>query len=117
MIPESKDTLVALIFYKIIIGEAHKDAEVWYEGSYAIILFPNARLESQRVSEMLFELGKESVQRKFFGREIADTPGEVVVDSTGMENDIEIPLTEMFSAVSIKPMSVATSALPTFAVI
>ena len=97
VMPDNKDTLLALIFYKILMGEAHKDAEVWYEGSYAKILFPNARLESQRVSETLCELGKESVQRKFFGRyigEIAETSGEVVVDSTGMENEIEIPLTE-----------------------
>ena len=58
---------------------------------------PNADLSSQRVSELLAKLGNENVQRAFFRTYIADvssTKGEVVIDSTGLENEIDIPLTE-----------------------
>ena len=83
--------------YKIIDGGASKNAEIWHQGNYSKILFPNATLESQRISELLVKLGNENVQRKFFKRyikEVAEVSGDIVIDSTGMENEIDIPLTE-----------------------
>ena len=97
ILPEHQDSLYALMFYKIINGGAGRNAEIWHQGNYSRILFQNAKLESQRVSELLAKLGNENVQRKFFKQyigEMTDIAGEVVVDSTGLENDIDIPLTE-----------------------
>ena len=97
ILPEHQDSLNALMFYRIINGGASKNAETWHQGNYSSILFPKAKLESQRVSELLAKLGNENIQRKFFKQyiaEIADINGEVVIDSTGLENDIDIPLTE-----------------------
>jgi transposase len=97
VLPEHQDSLNAMLCYKIIEGGASKNAEIWHQGNYSKILFPKAKLESQRISELLAKLGNENVQRKFFKhyiKEIADVSGEVVIDSTGMENEIDIPLTE-----------------------
>jgi len=97
ILPEEQDTLKALIFYKIIIGEANRHASTWLDGSYAKILFPNASLESQRISEFLSRLGDEKIQKKFFKtylEEIAEVSNDVVIDSTGLPNEIDVPLTE-----------------------
>jgi len=97
ILPEHQDSFNALLCYKIIEGGASKNADIWHQGNYSKILFPNATLESQRLSELLAKLGNENVQRKFFCRyikEVANVSGEVVIDSTGMENEIDIPLTE-----------------------
>jgi len=97
ILPEHQDSLNALLCYQIIEGGAGKNAGIWHQGNYSKVLFPDARLESQRISELLAKLGKENVQRKFFKRYIKEVAGiseEVVIDSTGMENEIDIPLTE-----------------------
>ena len=97
ILPNDLDSLTAMLCYKIIDGGASKNAEIWHQGNISRIFFPNAKLESQRVSELLTKLGNENVQRKFFNRyirEVADTSGDVVIDSTGMDNEIDIPLTE-----------------------
>lgn len=97
ILPNEQDTLNALVFYKIIVGEANKNAATWLDGNYAKTLFPEANLNSQRISEFLSKLGNEKIQRKFFKQyltEVAQVSGEVIVDSTGMPNEIDVPLTE-----------------------
>ncbi|GHV39934.1 hypothetical protein FACS189490_04310 [Clostridia bacterium] len=97
VLPEEQDTLNALLCYKIIVGAASKDAEIWYEGNYASVLFPNAQMASQRISEFLTRLGDERVQRAFFTQylsQAAQISGEVVIDSTGLPNEIDLPLTQ-----------------------
>jgi len=97
VLPPFSDSFLAMVFYKIIEGDASCHAASWLEGSFAKIIFPNADLASQRISELLGKLGSEHVQRAFFKRyitEIAVPSGEVVIDSTGLENEIDIPLTE-----------------------
>jgi hypothetical protein len=97
ILPDKQDTLNALICFKIIEGTASKNVQTWYEGNYASILFPQAQLDSQRISEIFTQLGDEKVQRKFFElylTKIAEISGEIVIDSTGMPNEINIPLTE-----------------------
>ncbi|GHT94697.1 hypothetical protein FACS1894122_11570 [Alphaproteobacteria bacterium] len=97
VLPTEQHTLNALLFFKIIVGDACKNAKIWYDGNYAKILFPQAKLDSQRISEFLLQLGDEKVQRKFFETylaQVAKISGDVVIDSTGMPNEIDIPLTE-----------------------
>ena len=97
ILPPLSNSFLSLLFYKIIEGEASCHAGTWLEGSYAKVLFPDAILSSQRVSELLAKLGNENVQRAFFRTyiaEISNTKGDVVIDSTGLENEIDIPLTE-----------------------
>jgi hypothetical protein len=53
MLPEKSGSLLSLICYKVVEHGANNLAGNWLEGSYANILFPNANLASQRVSELL----------------------------------------------------------------
>ena len=97
ILPDSIDTLKVLLFHKIIDGGASKSVSNWYDGNIAKVFFPNARVDSQRISEFLASLGNENVQRQFFKSymsEIADISGDVVIDSTGLENEANLPITE-----------------------
>lgn len=96
---DDKDTLRSLLLYYIITDSANSHALSWWEGSYASILYPQARMDSRRISEYLNELGQESRQREFFAghiswlkENICDDPA-ILIDSTGLPNSIHFPLT------------------------
>jgi len=94
---ELANTVASLILYRSLQHGASCYAHDWWEGSYARILHPNASLSSQRLSEVLKAIGDEVVQRGFFReylRYIAPLCGNgILVDSTGLPNDICFPLT------------------------
>ena len=95
ILPNENDTLMSLICHKIIKGSAMQYVESWSKGDYVSTLFPSAELSSQRISDFLKRLGKESVWRKFFRAYISCVTGEkvgVIIDSTGLPNEIDIPL-------------------------
>lgn len=60
------------------------------------MLFSKASLPSQRVSEILRLLGDEALQRSFFSKYLtyisSKIHGSVLIDSTGLPNDIRFPL-------------------------
>jgi len=96
--PDIGDTVLALLFYRVLSSDtANCYAQTWYEGAYARILFPKALMQSQRISEILKELGDEAYQRRFFQeylRHISSKCGKgILLDSTGLPNDIRFPLT------------------------
>ena len=80
----------------------------WYELSYAKVIYPNAVLSSQRVSELLAKIGKEECKRAFLSKycefvkrcQMQDQKGDfglnkeiddaVLIDSTGLPNDIKM---------------------------
>ena len=98
ILPDWEDTLLTMLFYKVIRGGANCYALDWWTGSYMRIICPRAKVESQRISEFLKELGNERVQREFFPKYLAKiSEGQrnhgILVDSTGMPNDIHFPLT------------------------
>ena len=94
---ELSDTVMSLIHYRSLQQGANCYAYAWWEGSYARILYPNANMLSQRISETLKTIGDERLQRDFFHeylRYIAPFCGNgILVDSTGLPNDICFPLT------------------------
>lgn len=94
---DNSDSVLSMIFYKSLQGGANCYTRTWWEGSYARILFPGAKLTSQRVSDTLHELGDESLLRLFFSeylRYISDKcSGGILLDSTGLPNDINFPFT------------------------
>jgi hypothetical protein len=94
---EIADTVMSLILYRSLQQGANRYAQVWWEGSYARLLYPKASLSSQRISEALKLIGEERLQRDFFHgylRYIAPLCGKgILVDSTGLPNDICFPLT------------------------
>jgi hypothetical protein len=93
------DTLKAMISYYALCSMANCHAQDWWEGSYARILYPKANLSSQRVSDFLAAVGDEHAQRRFFREylgflERAGMKTEnVLIDSSGLPNDIRFPLT------------------------
>jgi hypothetical protein len=98
IIPGWEDTLCTMLFYRLLRGGPGSYAADWWAESYLRVICPNARVESQRVSEFYAALGDELVSQRFFRQYLAKVcEGQknhgILVDSTGMPNDIQFPLT------------------------
>jgi hypothetical protein len=97
IIPGKGDTMMSILGFKLLTSASNRCAEDWWEGSYARILFPNAKLRSQRLSEFYEQLGDEAILRRFFNNYLRmffqNEPVGVLIDSTGMPNDIHFPIT------------------------
>lgn len=66
ILPEDRDTVLSLIFYRILTGrQADWFTKAWYEGSYASIALPQADLSDQNISLILESLGSEWIQYSF----------------------------------------------------
>ena len=90
-------SVLALCFFKLLESAAMQHAETWLDGNYAKIIFPNAGLSTQRISDLLKLMGDERLLRDFFKRylEKVYTKNGVIIDSTGLPNDISFPLTAL----------------------
>lgn len=93
------DSFRALLLYYLLQRESNAHAECWHSGSYARILYPQANLSSQRISQMLASIGREDNLRAFFhaylnwlGANVTDG-ANILIDSTGLPNSIRFPLT------------------------
>ena len=109
----NKDTLRALVAYYTLSSVANYHAKDWFELSYAKVLYPNAALASQRISEALSAIGMEESKRQFFAAyypfvkkfEMNDTKGNygvikdlddaILLDSCGLPNDALLPITRV----------------------
>ena len=95
-----RDTFLSLLGYYILGGGARCHAKTWWEGNYASVLFPKARLDGKRISEFLRALGDEKTQRRFFERYIKAVlsgPGihGILIDSEGLPNSIDMEVTQL----------------------
>jgi transposase len=91
------NTLLTLIFYRLIESGGMNMVQEWYAGNFARICFPNLDLSSQRISEILCQIGDEGLWREFFKlytQSVYSNNG-VIIDSTGLPNDIGISLTAL----------------------
>jgi hypothetical protein len=97
ILPGQEDTVMSLLGYRLLAGLSNCHAEDWWQGSYCRMLFPKAKLRSQRLSELYEELGDEQTHRDFWKSYLLNVCPEnragVLIDSTGMPNDIQFPLT------------------------
>lgn len=93
------DTLRSMILYYLTRALPNSHAQDWWEGSCARILYPNAKLDGQGISEFLRDLGDEYTQRTFFKAyfpyciSLHKGKSNVAIDSTGLPNSIHFPLT------------------------
>lgn len=97
VLPNEKDTLWALLFFKILTDLAFVYAQTWYQGNYVSILHGNANISSQRISEFLKKLGSEKVLRDFFKKYlniVAEKECGVIIDSTGLPNEMNSPVSK-----------------------
>jgi hypothetical protein len=101
VLPDQADTLLSLIFYRILTDrKANCYAQTWWQGNYASILFPKAKLVSQRISEFLAEVGSERVQRQFFCEYFRILYGDkagtgILIDSSGLPNASKMSVTQI----------------------
>lgn len=101
VLPSYHDTLFSMIFYRILTDKkANYYADTWWDGNYASILFPEAKLQSQRISEFLELLGEEEVQRQFFEEYLTILYGNqkntgILIDNTGLENASKMSITQL----------------------
>ena len=112
----NKDTLRSIVFFYLLSQQSNAHAETWFELNYARILFPNATMASQRISEALVLAGMEESKRDFFSAyysyikkldarakklswmECVDGTGEgILIDSTGLPNSAHLPVTAVSS--------------------
>ena len=63
---DNPDTLKALLLYCMLSSCSLSLAPVWYEGSFARILYPGANLTLTSIGDLLATLGQEEVQQRFF---------------------------------------------------
>lgn len=95
----NRDTLYSMIQFYALEGKASTQAATWYRSSYASYLYPKANLSSQRISDFLHAIGTPEVRRAFliahikFVLESTDEQLCVLIDSTGMPNACDIPVT------------------------
>lgn len=107
IVPAEHDTLCSLLFYRILTDKkAYYYADTWWSGNYASLLYPRARLQSQRVSEFLAALGEEEIQRQFFTNYLSSLYGNndsfnknsttgILIDSTGLESASKMSITQL----------------------
>lgn len=102
LLPGEEDTLLSLLYFRCETdAKAYMYAGMWHEGDYASVIHPGAKLQGQRISELLSRLGSEAVMRDFFTKYIAflyrdREKGEkvgVIIDSTGLHNATDMPMT------------------------
>lgn len=112
MLFRNSDTLHALLAYYCLTPHSNRHASFWWNHTYARILYPNAQMASQRVSEALGDLGSEEAKRLFFKAyykmlSIAPPQGHpkpygpddgmpgdgILIDSTGLPNACGLPVT------------------------
>lgn len=95
----NRDTLYAMIQYYALEGKASIHANTWYRSSYASYLYPKANLSTQRISDFLKAVGTPENRRDFllahiqYVLESTDEELCVLIDSTGMPNSCDIPIT------------------------
>ena len=101
ILPKQSDSLLSLIFFRILTDKkAYCHAQTWWQGNYASLLFPDAKLASQRVSEFLTALGKEETQRGFFRAYYRLLYGDrgtagILIDSSGLPNASKMSVTQI----------------------
>ena len=101
VLPEATDSLLSLVFYRILTDKkAYCYADTWWQGNYASLLYPQAKLTSQRVSELLAKVGAEEAQRRFFKayyRLLYGSSGAagILIDSSGLPNASKMSVTQI----------------------
>ena len=101
ILPDEKDTLLSLIFYRLLTSKgASCHAKIWYEGNFSYLSFPYADLTSQNISKVLKKLGSEEVQRNFFKEYMSSIYNEegtagILIDSTGVPNASKMSITQI----------------------
>ena len=94
------DTLHAMLLFYTLSGLANCDAIHWYEGNIVRLLYPNANMTSQRLSDFLSSIGSPEKQMAFqeaYLQYVMQHYGEdknILIDSSGLPNSIHFWMTQ-----------------------
>jgi hypothetical protein len=96
------DTFPALVMHRLLDCYADYHAKCFYDQTYTSLLYPRADLTSQGISRFLATIGTEAIRRDFHRRYISMIYPEcksagILIDSTGLPNDINLFLTAISS--------------------
>jgi transposase len=100
------DTLYTLVDFRTFTSHmAYYNLEPWFWQDYSSILYPNANVTSQQISDFLFKIGNDIIYKKFFGLYLnyinenylanGDDKSPFLLDTTGLINHINIPITAL----------------------
>ena len=106
----NQDSVRGLLAYYILCNHANQHAQDWYELTFAKYLYPKAQLSSQRISDLLKDIGSEGAKRDFFkayslyldkhgdlalpeSEESCENRDGILIDSTGLPNSCHLPIT------------------------
>jgi transposase len=90
------DSVLALISFRLCYPSAMTYSKEWFSGNYSKLIYKNANMNSQRISDLFKVLGEESIHRKFFKEYInryAKSKEGFIIDATSLPNQIHIPVT------------------------
>jgi len=93
---ENGNMLFNLIAYKLCHPSAMRLAEIWQNGN-AIKYLCKANLQSQRISDLMVEIGREENYRTFFEKYlsfITHSSDGLLLDITAMPNQIHMPFSQ-----------------------
>ncbi|MDR2443428.1 MAG: hypothetical protein LBE31_07910, partial [Deltaproteobacteria bacterium] len=96
--PNNEDTLITLILFRLLTSENYLEANSWWQGSYAKVLLADASVQSERLSEHLVALGRVNLEpffKKYLNIIYKDDISVILINSTGMSNDINIDLAKI----------------------
>jgi transposase len=92
---EFHQEILALVTYRLCYPSAMMYAEEWFNGNFAKIIYPEANLASQRISDFFKFIGDENMQRKFFKAylsKFSHSQNGLIIDGTSLPNQIHMPL-------------------------
>ncbi|MDR2198799.1 MAG: hypothetical protein LBR53_04985 [Deltaproteobacteria bacterium] len=86
--PEAEDAIKTLVAFRLLNNsDFFLDAEKWRESSYARILYPQARLDPHRISEIHARLGREENYVKFLTSYL-----EIITKNTSVYGKTSAPI-------------------------
>lgn len=91
------ESLKALILFYLECRSSNSTAEEWFEGNFASSLYPDAKMSSQRISELLDSIGTEEAKSSFLKAYYSASDfkkgTKVIIDSTGIINNVHFSFT------------------------
>lgn len=91
------ESLKALVLFYLECQAPNSSAEDWYDGNYASVLYPDAKMDGQRISELLRSIGteeaKSSFLKSYYSKESFKDGTKVIIDSTGIINNVHCQFT------------------------
>lgn len=94
------DLLRCMIFYYALENDDNQYAQIWYKGSYARELCPQADPGSERIIRLLEELGHENCRRAFFAAYLKQLPAMpcIMAVCSGLPCARHLPLSAVYNS-------------------